>query len=221
MADDHHTLELIGRHLIKAVEPLIEAGGSLGAFMRLMGRIGFFASDIPPPYQALANSVSDARDALNALSDDPSLTDILTLLEKAKGVYDAIQQLGSGPMPSGADAASYAQEIGERLFELLLTDYLADEQPDAFTVTPTGLNTATIQVSGPHPVINTSNTATLTIDPVGSADTVTVLGTSGIDTITVTYGATTTVACRTGAPATCGAASRARRAMRRPRQSSP
>jgi hypothetical protein len=134
MADDRHTLELIGRHLIKAVEPLIEAGGSLGAFMRLMGRIGFFASDIPPPYQALANSVRNARDAVTALADDPSLQDILTLLKKAKDVHDAIQQLGSGPMPSGADASAYAQEIGERLFELLLTDYLADQQPGAFNI---------------------------------------------------------------------------------------
>ena len=34
----------------------------------------------------------------------------------------------------GADASAYVQEIGERLFELLLTDYLADEQPGAYTV---------------------------------------------------------------------------------------
>ena len=68
------------------------------------------------------------------MSDDPSLQDIWTLLEKAKDVDDAIQQLGSGPVPSGADASAYAQEIGERLFELLLTDYLADEQPDAFNI---------------------------------------------------------------------------------------
>ena len=38
------------------------------------------------------------------------------------------------PAPTGADAAAYAEEIGERLFELLLTDYLAAEQPGAYNV---------------------------------------------------------------------------------------
>src|SRR5262249_23126600 len=52
---------------------------------------------------------------------------------------------------------------------------LGTSGPDAFTVTPTGANAATIQVTGPFPVINTTNAATLTIDPAGGADTVTVL----------------------------------------------
>jgi hypothetical protein len=47
MPDDRrHTLELVARHLIRAVHPLIEAGASRGAFMRLMSRLGFFASDL-------------------------------------------------------------------------------------------------------------------------------------------------------------------------------
>jgi hypothetical protein len=135
MADEQrHTLELIAGHLIKAAEPLIEAGSSLGAFMRLMGRIGFFAGDIPPPYRALATSVGDALTALENVPASPSLQDLLTLLGKAKAVYDAVQQLGAGPLPSGADAPAYAAEIGERLFELLLTDYLAAEQLAAFNI---------------------------------------------------------------------------------------
>src|SRR5882724_5140384 len=135
MSDDpHSTLELIARHLIKAVEPLIDAGASLGAFMRLMSRIGFFATDIPAPYQQLATSVGDALTAIDNLPPSPSLPDFLALLQKVKGIYEAVQQLANSPAPTGADAAAYAEEIGERLFELLLTEYLAAEQPGAYNI---------------------------------------------------------------------------------------
>jgi hypothetical protein len=135
MSDEpRHTLELIARHLITAARPLIEAGSSLGAFMRLMARIGFFASDVPQPYRDLATTVGDAAAALEAVSAEPGAEELLALLDKARAVYDAIQQLASGPVPSGADAGAYATEIGERLFERLLTDYLAAEQPDAYNV---------------------------------------------------------------------------------------
>jgi hypothetical protein len=135
MPDDRrHTLELVARHLIRAAHPLIEAGASRGAFMRLMSRLGFFASDLPAPYAQLATTVSDAATALETLSRPPSFQDLAGLLEKAKAVHDAIQGLGAAPAPTGADAAAYAEEIGERLFELLLTDYLAAEQPGAYSV---------------------------------------------------------------------------------------
>ena len=135
MADEQqHTLALIADHLITAAQPLIEAATSLGAFMRLMGRIGFFASDIPAPYQQLATRVSAAANALENLPASPSIQDLLNLLDKGKGIYDAIQQLAAAPVPNGADPAAYAQEIGERLFELLLTDYLAAEQPGAYNI---------------------------------------------------------------------------------------
>src|SRR5687768_7730175 len=103
MADDQrHTLELIAHHLIRAVEPLVEAGESRGAFMRLMARIGFFASEIPAPYAQLATTVSDASSALETIPRPPSLQDLAGLLEKAKAVYNAIQNLGGGPVPNGA-----------------------------------------------------------------------------------------------------------------------
>jgi hypothetical protein len=135
MADEQRpTLELIARHLIKAVRPLTDAAASRGTFMRLMSRIGFFASDIPAPYAQLATAVDDATTALDALPQPPSLQDLASVLEKAKAVYDAIQGLGTAPAPTGADAAAYAEEIGERLFELLLTDYLAAEQHGAYSI---------------------------------------------------------------------------------------
>ena len=102
--------------------------------MRLLWRLGFSVSDMPPPFQQLATTVADAAHALDSLPDPPSPQDLAHLLEQAKGIYDAIQELGSGPAPNGADATAYAEEIGERLFELLLTDYLAAEQPQAFNI---------------------------------------------------------------------------------------
>lgn len=135
MAEEQsHTLQLIARHFIIAAQPLIDAGNSRGAFMRLMARIGFFASDLPPVYQQLGSTVGDAVTALENLPDSPSLQDLLNLLQKAKGIYDAVQQLAHAPAPAGVDAGAYATEIGERLFELLLTDYLALEQPGAYNV---------------------------------------------------------------------------------------
>ena len=135
MADDQrHTLELIARHLIVAAQPLIDAGRSPAAFMRLLWRLGFSVSGVPPPFQQLATTVSDASQALDNLPDPPSPQDLVHLLGEAKRIYDAMQGLGAAPAPAGADAAAYAEEIGERLFELLLTDYLAAERPQAFNV---------------------------------------------------------------------------------------
>ena len=64
MADPQSTLKLVAHHLIAAARPLIDASTSPGAFGLLMGRIGFFASDIPAPYQQLASTVSDAESAV-------------------------------------------------------------------------------------------------------------------------------------------------------------
>jgi hypothetical protein len=132
--DQRHTIELVAHHLIRAVQPLADAGTSRGAFMRLMARIGFFASDIPSPYAQLATTIGDASTALDTLPRPPSLQDLMNLLDKSRAVYGAIQELGGGPVPNGADAIAYAEEIGERLFELLLTDYLAAEQPSTYSI---------------------------------------------------------------------------------------
>jgi hypothetical protein len=65
--------------------------------------------------------------------------------------------------------------------------------PDAINVTPTVANTAAVTVAGVNQVLNTTSTAAspLTIDPMAGADTVTVNGTSGNDTIATALGAAT------------------------------
>ena len=98
MADDQkHTLELIASHLITAAQPLIDAASSRGAFMRLMARIGFFASaTFPRPYQQLAHDASAMRRLRSRTFPTALASGSAALLEKAKAIYDAIQALGCG-----------------------------------------------------------------------------------------------------------------------------
>ena len=117
--------------------------GGAAAGRRGSSRGAFVATDVAHRVlrQRYPRAVRAARDRrqrcghrARALPRPPSLQDLAGLLEKTKAVYDAIQALGNAPAPTGADAAAYAEEIGERLFELLLTDYLAAEQPGAYNV---------------------------------------------------------------------------------------
>jgi hypothetical protein len=64
---------------------------------------------------------------------------------------------------------------------------------DAFTVTPTGANTATSQVGTLSPVVNSTTTSTLTVDADGGSDTLTITATSAGDTINVSGAAVTVV----------------------------
>ena len=135
MTDDaRHTFEVLARHLIGAARPLIEAGSSFGAFKRLMARLGFDATSLPPAYTVLATTVSNAVDKITSFPASPTLPDILALLDDAKAVFEAVQNLAASPPPAGVDPGAYATEIGERLFELLLTDYLASECAATFNV---------------------------------------------------------------------------------------
>jgi hypothetical protein len=56
---------------------------------------------------------------------------------------------------------------------------------DAFTVTPTGANTATAQVGGASPVVYTTNTGSLVVDAGAASDTLTVNGSSSADTFNI------------------------------------
>ena len=68
MADQRNTIEVLARHLISATRPLIEAGSSFGAFKRLMARLGFDATNLPPAYAAVATAVTNALNRIRDLS---------------------------------------------------------------------------------------------------------------------------------------------------------
>ena len=88
-----------------------------------------------PPTRLWATPSADAAQAIKALSDDPKPAEIADLLVKTKTAYEKIR--GIDTAPPGVDAGAFLAEIGERLFEILLTDYLATEQTAIFNLLST------------------------------------------------------------------------------------
>jgi hypothetical protein len=126
MSQSGGTLETIVRHLALAVQPLRSAFANLAAFKRLMYRLGWNVQSLPPAYQSLGALVDEISTALAAIEASPSEADlsaVLDLLHKVRTLYQAIAGLTDAP--AGVDAATFLAEVRERLFELLLVDYLA------------------------------------------------------------------------------------------------
>ena len=132
MSDSPGTLELIGQHLTLALRPLRDGLSDLPHFKQLMYRLGWKVTDLPPEYSGLFAAVDTAVTKFEALGANPSADDIVALLQAAKNAYAAIQ--GISTAPPGVDVAAFLAEIGEALFELLLTDYLALELPRVYSL---------------------------------------------------------------------------------------
>ncbi len=125
-----NTFEIIGRHLILAVKPISDAFKDLESFRRFMFRLGWDVTSLPPSYSNLVTEVDGAVDALENLVDDPTLEEVLDLVDKVKQVYDAIQNISDAP--AGVNAGQFLGEIAERLFEILLVDYLNNALHEVF-----------------------------------------------------------------------------------------
>ena len=137
MADEQrHTLELIASHLIKAAQPLIDAGGvarrvrAADVAHRLLRR-----RRSRRPTHALATAVGDAVTATRIAAAVALASGSAGLLDEGES---GLRRDSATGIDAGAERAPMPrptpQEIGERLFELLLTDYLAAEQPGAYNV---------------------------------------------------------------------------------------
>src|SRR5574340_999967 len=126
------TLEQAAKAVIGALEPLSRAFSSVDSFKAFMRRLGWDTAGLPPAYLALGDAVNEAVQALNALRDEPTAEEIGALILKAKSAYTAARTIQTAP--PGVDAAAFAGEIGERLFEILWTDYLALHQPALFNL---------------------------------------------------------------------------------------
>ena len=124
------TFEQVARAMIDALAPLRRALGSTDAFQAFMLRLGWDTVAVPPAYTQLGTAIADAIQAVEALRDDPTENEILVLLGKAKATYLAINRIDQAP--PDVDAGTFLSQIGERLFEILLTDYLAAQQPALF-----------------------------------------------------------------------------------------
>jgi hypothetical protein len=132
MSEERDTLEIVARHLTAAMQPLIRAVNDENAFRALMLQLGWQTTGLPPAYTGLGSTIAEAVQAVEALGDDPNLNEILNLLSKARDAFEAIR--GISTAPPGVDAGAFLSEIGERLFELLLTDYLALQLPTVFNL---------------------------------------------------------------------------------------
>lgn len=142
MSDQQGTFELIGKHLTLALSPLGEAVRDPERFKQFMYRLGWNATAMPPAYAGLGTAVDAAVNKLNALPEQPSITDVLDLIKLVKNAFNAIRSISVAP--PGVNAAAFLAEIRDRLFELLLTDYLAAELPGAYNLLST-LNVIDIQ----------------------------------------------------------------------------
>src|SRR5262245_10180658 len=123
MSEQRGTLEIFARYFVAALEPLRRAVSDENAFRALMLRLGWETTGLPPAYRSMGNAIGEAAQAIKALSDDPSSAEIADLLVKTKTAYERIRSIDAAP--PGVDAGAFLAEIGERLFEILLTDYLA------------------------------------------------------------------------------------------------
>ena len=132
MKNERGTLESLARHLVAALEPLRRAVSDENAFRALMLRLGWETTGLPPAYTSMGDAIAEAAQAVKALSDDPEPGELVDLLFKTKTAYEKIRGIDSAP--PGVDAGAFLTEIGERLFEILLTDYLAAEQTAIFNL---------------------------------------------------------------------------------------
>lgn len=137
MGDQQGTLQSIGTVLTTALRPLITAFSDAEQFKGFMLRLGWSPTALPPEYQSLTSLIGAAIDKLENLGDNPSAADILDLVHKAVAAFNAVRSISSAP--PGVDAGAFLSEIAERLFEILLNDFLAAEAPGAYNLL-VGLN---------------------------------------------------------------------------------
>ena len=132
MSEQRGTLETLARHFVAALEPLRRAVSDENPFERSC----FAWAGRPPvcrrPTRLWEKRSRTAAQAIKALSDNPSPAEIADLLVKTKTAYEKIRSIDTAP--PGVDAGAFLAEIGERLFEILLTDYLAAEQTAIFNL---------------------------------------------------------------------------------------
>src|SRR4051812_5864933 len=105
MADARHSLETLARHLISAAAPLVAAGTSVGEYRRLMARLGFKVTSIPAPMASLSVTVGSAQLKVSGPGAIVEFSELMALVDAAKGIYDGVHALASGPAPTGVDPA--------------------------------------------------------------------------------------------------------------------
>ncbi|GAB4042321.1 DUF6603 domain-containing protein [Spirosoma litoris] len=122
------TLEELSKHLALAIRPLQDAVTDPDRFRIFLYRLGWSVTNIPPSYTNLGTAVEAATTTLEDLLTNPDPTKALAVLGKVKAVYAAINAISEAP-PGIGDVSTFLSEIRERLFEVLVVDYLTDAWP--------------------------------------------------------------------------------------------
>ena len=130
MASQEGTLAILARHLVLAMAPLKAGVADEAAFRTLLARLAWDVTSLPPAFTALAAKVDDAVSALESLTNDPTLNEVLSVIDKVKALYDALRNISTAP--SGVDPTAFLEEIGLALIDLLLIDYLVDQFPHQY-----------------------------------------------------------------------------------------
>lgn len=130
MIEQRGTLHEIGRHFALAVKPLSDALSEKERFRAFLYQLGWNPTDVPPQYSQLSHAVTTALNNLDALSDPPELAEITALIDAVREVHTRIR--GISVAPPGVDPGPFLAEIGERLFENLLTSYVAAALPGTY-----------------------------------------------------------------------------------------
>ena len=129
---DKGTLELVAEHLALAVRPLRRAVADLESFRVFMLRLGWWVESLPAEYEDLADLVADVLAVLDSLDESPDIPEVLALLDKVKALHAAVRGLSERPI--GVDPGASLADLGERIFELLLVDYLAAAVPRLYNL---------------------------------------------------------------------------------------
>jgi hypothetical protein len=130
MSDSGGTFESIAVALISALRPLEGAFRDSESFKSFMYRLGWNATGLPPEYVALSDVIAAATDKLDSLAANPSPDNVFDLLHQVVSVFNQLQSIAVAP--PGVDAGAFLAEIDDRLFERVLTDFLAAALPGPY-----------------------------------------------------------------------------------------
>ena len=126
------TLEIVAEQLVLAVRPLEDAVRDLESFEGFMRRLGFEVTSLPPAWASVGAIVDDAVNALQQMPDGPTPDQALAVVAHVHDLYTTIGSIAD--VPSGVDGTEFLGEITERLFELLLADYLNAAVPAVYAI---------------------------------------------------------------------------------------
>jgi len=121
------TFQLLAENITLALQPLSLAVSDLNSFKNFMFRLGWEVRSLPASYTNLGNLIMDAQITMESLPENAGVVEVLNVFNKVKAVYTSINSITE--VPDGVDGQEFREELGSRIFELLLVDYLALKFP--------------------------------------------------------------------------------------------